>query len=146
MPKPIPEILEHIRVGSYGMRDDLPKWYDLKALAEETIKLQAAVSGPFDMILPCPACGTLHVDEAKPLACEDCGHFQSSHNYDPSWFCEPGCDCRKFNPWLNPPHKSHRCGNCNIVWRPADVPTNGVAEIKTKGEHDTWSVHIQSAG
>lgn len=40
--------------------------------------------------------------------------------------------------WTNPPHKSHLCGNCRTVWRPADIVTNGVAKIKTRGENDTW--------
>lgn len=62
-----------------------------------------------DMILPCPACGLLHVDAPEPE-----------------------------NGWTNPPHKSHLCHGCGAVWRPADVPTNGVASISTRGERDTW--------
>lgn len=40
----------------------------------------------------------------------------------------------------NPPHRSHLCHECGCVWRPADVPTNGVFEIRTKGKSDTWKV------
>ncbi|ABL96775.1 hypothetical protein BcepF1.044 [Burkholderia phage BcepF1] len=39
--------------------------------------------------------------------------------------------------WTNPPHKSHLCHVCHNIWRPADVPTNGVPAIKTIGQNDT---------
>jgi hypothetical protein len=39
--------------------------------------------------------------------------------------------------WTNPPHRSHLCHECGCVWRPADVPTNGVAGIQTFGAADT---------
>jgi hypothetical protein len=39
--------------------------------------------------------------------------------------------------WDNPPHRSHLCHGCGHVWRPADVPTNGVATITTKGKADS---------
>lgn len=42
------------------------------------------------------------------------------------------------NGWTNPPHKSHLCHGCGCVWRPADVPTNGVAQAETRAERDTW--------
>lgn len=38
--------------------------------------------------------------------------------------------------WNNPPHRSHLCHGCHYIWRPADVPTNGVAEIHTQGRND----------
>jgi hypothetical protein len=38
--------------------------------------------------------------------------------------------------WDNPPHRSHKCHHCGFIWRPADVPTNGVAAIKTRGKSD----------
>ena len=41
------------------------------------------------------------------------------------------------NQWNNPPHRSHLCHSCGHIWRPADVPTNGVAAIKTKGSADS---------
>lgn len=40
--------------------------------------------------------------------------------------------------WDNPPHKSHLCINCNTIWRPADIYTEGVLQIKTRGTNDTW--------
>ncbi len=63
---------------------------------------------PIDMILYCPECHTQHIDAPEP---------------------EKG--------WDNPPHKSHLCHCCGRIWRPADVATNGVAKIKTRGEEDT---------
>jgi hypothetical protein len=63
---------------------------------------------PIDMILPCPRCGKLHVDAPEPE-----------------------------NGWTNPPHKSHLCHGCGTIFRPADVPTNGVAQIKTRAEKDS---------
>jgi len=68
---------------------------------------------PIDMVLHCPKCGLQHVD----------GHDARAE-------IEPGY-------WTNPPHRSHLCHGCAWVWRPADVPTNGVAAIKTKGEADS---------
>src|ERR1700733_1732586 len=64
---------------------------------------------PIDMVLHCPACGLKHVDAPE-------------------------------GGWTNPPHRSHLCrvqdGGCGHIWRPADVPTNGVAAVRTRGTHD----------
>lgn len=62
---------------------------------------------PIPMILFCPNCGTRHID--APIA----------------------------EGWANPPHRSHLCAHCGTVWRPADVPTTGVACIQTFGKKDT---------
>lgn len=43
--------------------------------------------------------------------------------------------------WPNPPHRSHLCEACGCIWRPADVPTTGVAGIKTTGKADNWRNH-----
>ena len=40
--------------------------------------------------------------------------------------------------WTNPPHRSHLCHGCGCIWRPADVPTNGVKQIETEGRADEW--------
>jgi hypothetical protein len=64
---------------------------------------------PIDMLLFCPSCGAQHVDVPEP---------------------EKG--------WTNPPHKSHLCHGCGSTWRPADVPTNGVQAVRTRGKADTW--------
>ncbi len=38
--------------------------------------------------------------------------------------------------WPNPPHRSHLCHGCGHIWRPADVPTTGVAAVRTRGKAD----------
>jgi hypothetical protein len=68
---------------------------------------------PIDMVLHCPQCHTQHIDAPE---------------YPTAAFPEQ---------WTNPPHRSHRCQACNHIWRPADVPTNGVAAVKTKGKDDS---------
>lgn len=64
---------------------------------------------PIPMVLHCPGCGLLHVDAPEPAS-----------------------------GWENPPHRSHACHGCPTIWRPADVPTMGVAAIETRGKADTW--------
>lgn len=64
-------------------------------------------SAPVGLLIFCPHCGEQHIDRPQP---------------------EKG--------WINPPHRSHECQSCNWVWRHADIYTNGVAEIKTKGQRD----------
>ncbi len=77
---------------------------------------------PIDMVLHCPACGMQHIDRPDP----------------PSQYA--GMDGTS-NEWTCPPHRSHLCrpedGGCGHIWRPADVPTNGVAAVKTKGKADS---------
>lgn len=68
---------------------------------------------PIDMVLHCPACGLQHIDGAETMPAAGSPH------------------------WDNPPHRSHLCGRCGHVWRPADVPTNGVACVKTIGKADS---------
>lgn len=63
---------------------------------------------PVDLLLFCPNCGTQHIDAPDKRTPE----------------------------WTNPPHRSHLCHDCATIWRPADVPTNGVAKINTKGKRD----------
>lgn len=46
--------------------------------------------------------------------------------------------------WTKVPHRSHLCHDCGVVWRPADVPTVGVGNIKTRGESDNWPVSDES--
>lgn len=72
---------------------------------------------PIDMVLYCPRCGLQHVD-APELE---------------RW----GKDDGKGEVWTNPPHRSHLCSGCGHVWRPADVPTNGVDAVETKGRNDS---------
>lgn len=76
---------------------------------------------PIDMIIHCPKCGTQHVDAPDPTKCQDCGLDED--------LCTADGRC-SFNPWTNPPHKKHRCLSCNNVFKVANVPTNGVAELQ----------------
>ena len=71
------------------------------------IGLGVSFDHPIPMLLFCPRCGAQHIDAPQPE-----------------------------KNWDNPPHKSHECQSCSYVWRPADVPTTGVAEIETKGSRD----------
>lgn len=66
---------------------------------------------PIRMVLHCPRCHVQHIDEPDERT--------------------PG--------WNNPPHRSHLCHACGCIWRPADVPTMGVASTETRGKADTWS-------
>jgi hypothetical protein len=68
---------------------------------------------------------TMNGGEAEPipmvLHCPKCG---KQHIDEPS------------EGWDNPPHKSHLCHGCGCIWRPADVPTTGVAATVTVGKAD----------
>lgn len=75
-----------------------------------------------DMILHCPKCGVQHVDAPELNPYRNAEHYGAAP------------EAR----WMNPPHRSHLCHGCGCVWRPADVPTNGVQAITTRGEADTW--------
>jgi len=79
---------------------------------------------PIDMVLHCPKCGMQHIDapESEPTTYTDGRHE---------------------TVWRNPAHRSHLCHGCGYIWRPADVPTNGVAAIKTKGKDDSPPVEQQ---
>jgi len=85
-------------------------------LTDAQAALAAAALKPVDMILHCPACLHQHIDAPEPDIVQD---------DDPQTY-----------RWTNPPHRSRLCGNCGFVWRPADVPTNGVETIKTRGKND----------
>ncbi len=78
-------------------------------------------STPIDMVLHCPECGVQHIDAPE--------------RQDPNER-DFGMTTVESNVWKNPPHRSHLCSACGFVWRPADVPTNGVKAIKTKGKLD----------
>lgn len=67
----------------------------------------ALPTAPIPMVLHCPSCRIQHIDKPEPE-----------------------------NNWDNPRHKSHLCSACGTIWRPADVPTVGVADTETHGEAD----------
>jgi hypothetical protein len=85
---------------------------------------------PVDILLYCPVCGGQHVDAQKLCSVHDC------HLYG-KCYAEANGDPEQCDRWDNPPHKSHLCHFCGHIWRPADAPTNGVAEIKTAGKNDS---------
>lgn len=82
---------------------------------------ERAEAAPIPMILFCPACGLQHIDEPEAALGKR--------------FLDPGA-----SEWTNPPHRSHLCADCGHVWRPADVPTTGVAEIETTGTRDAAAI------
>lgn len=87
-----------------------------KVTPEQYGQAVAALEGkPIDMVLHCPVCHAQHIDAPDKL------HYM------------PGTA----KEWDNPPHRSHLCHECGAIWRPADVPTNGVAAVKTKGTSDS---------
>jgi hypothetical protein len=77
-------------------------------------ELAEAHETPIPMVLYCPICGCQHVDAVEHQGGEDCDTVV----------------------WNNPPHRSHLCAFCGCIWRPADVPTEGVPSLTTKGEKD----------
>lgn len=83
---------------------------------------------PIDMVLFCPQCGIQHIDRPAEVKWKD----------DPNGFTSSP-------QWTNPPHRSHLCHSCRHIWRPADVPTNGVFTIVTTGNDDTFPAHRVSA-
>lgn len=91
---------------------------------------------PLDMILYCPNCGMQHIDRPN--------HWSDKFDApmggeDPEDRAELDASVAAYEAeWTNPPHKSHLCQGCGCIWRPADVATNGVAELKTTGKDDTW--------
>lgn len=72
---------------------------------------------PIPMVLHCPGCGRQHIDKPGVGG----GHGEPA--------------------WTNPPHRSHLCAACGHIWRPADVPTTGVAAVGTRGRHDSPIKH-----
>ena len=81
---------------------------------------------PIDMVLHCPECHAQHIDgpELESIPWVEVGAPLSPRNVHAAW--------------ANPPHRSHLCHQCGTIWRPADVCTNGVAAIGTRGRGDTW--------
>lgn len=74
------------------------------------------------MILHCPACGLQHIDAPEEGLDAFAGDIDAP--------IPPPA-------WANPPHRSHLCHGCGHIWRPADVPTEGVAAIQTRGKDDS---------
>ena len=67
---------------------------------ERRLKSVRPESAPIDMLLFCPRCGMQHVDAPNEA-----------------------------QGWTNPPHATHTCQGCGLLWRPSNVNTNGVLHI-----------------
>lgn len=108
-----------IRKGEAG--DFVGPSFSEKEDTNHDIPLVSAVNpcniAPVDMMLHCPNCGLQHIDKPDDLPL--------------------GMPHLPPNAWHNPPHRSHLCAGCGHIWRPADVPTNGVLAVKTKGQNDS---------
>lgn len=95
-----------------------------------------------NVVTDCPKCGLRHIDAPDPDNCKNCGHPEELHlNAGERNFCafssnqmesvhaEIECACDGFEPWLNGPHKKHRCSQCNHRWQPYAFNTNGVESL-----------------
>ncbi len=92
-----------------------------------TFALENVEPKPIDMVLLCPSCGMQHIDAPDDRE-------------PPMLYAIGGCESRSKPAWTNPPHKTHLCHGCGHKWRPADVLTNGVEAVKTKGKDDSCPV------
>ncbi len=101
---------------------------NLSKLVQRAVDLGQLQHKPIDMVLHCPACGMQHIDKADANDAHETGVCALVIGRGPYCTCDH---------WGNPPHKSHLCHGCGHIWRPADVPTNGVAAIQTKGKNDS---------
>lgn len=97
---------------------------------------QPADVAPIDMVLHCPACGMQHIDRDEALNFKPEGTCTCAGPDGPCEACEANREAYE-ELWRNPPHRSHLCGACGHIWRPADVPTNGVPAVKTRGKADS---------
>lgn len=62
--------------------------------------LAATMTKGVPMLLFCPRCQQQHIDKSAPV---------------------PG--------WDNPPHATHTCAGCELLWRPSNVNTTGIAML-----------------
>lgn len=86
---------------------DLEPGAGMYRIARAIANLKAKMDAPLDVVLHCPACKLQHID-----GYEDSG-------------------------WTNPPHHTHKCHGCGVLWTPADTNTNGVRAVKP-GSSATW--------
>lgn len=80
-----------------------------EAQMRPAVQAAIAAQGPVPMVLHCPRCHLQHIDAPD----------------------------ERTPDWQNPPHRSHLCHGCGMIWRPADVPTIGVERTHTAGKKDT---------
>jgi len=120
------------------------QWFDSIKVDAAHAKVEAFLLAmgepvPIDMVLHCPACGLQHIDTPEDRTPSPSVPDGVTAVFDPEQ--ESGArwsDGIERRPaWTNPPHRSHLCHGCGHIWRPADVPTNGVQAVKTKGKSDS---------
>lgn len=96
---------------------------------------------PIDMLIFCPVCGKQHIDRPDPVCGAKVFSKTCRRHKNHTGSCSTADEKAA---WTNPVHKSHTCrkedGGCGHIFRVADVPTNGVAAIQTRGKDDTWPV------
>lgn len=116
---------ERHQVIAAAIRDIGKRWLSAPppGAAQQAVGVPAEppTQEPIPMVLHCPACGLQHIDAPDRL--ENIVHASSGTIVD--------------QLWTNPPHRSHLCHGCGHIWRPADVPTVGVAAVQTKGKADS---------
>lgn len=102
--------------------DDIEQW----GKRDDFIRwMDAGEEAPIKMVLHCPACGMQHIDAPEY---EGVNHDDGSASM-----------------WDNTPHRSHLCAGCGHIWRPADVATEGVASIQTRGKADSCpAIHVKA--
>lgn len=130
-----------------------------KAVADRDAMLKGHAGRPIDMILHCPKCHKQHIDAVgdrmqrnwkpgdralTPYGVGTISRLSSGVGFTEAYFFDlklpPGHHAVNVDElrWPNEPHRSHLCHHCGTIWRPADVPTNGVTAIQTRGKNDTW--------
>lgn len=121
-----PATHQYLFTSPYGngdvWREESSLWNGQRPKASRALfSVPAPGDSPLDMVLYCPSCGLQHIDEPEH------GHLISG-----------GPNAGRVRAgWSNPPHRSHLCHGCGHIWRPADVPTNGVSAVKTQGKNDS---------
>lgn len=103
------------------------RWRADSGTAADLAEIREYLAKPIPMILFCPECGFQHIDEP---------------NESTTWANNDHPPATAGEPWTNPPHRSHLCEQCGHIWRPADVATEGVREIRTKGTADNLAYRM----
>lgn len=126
--------------------DGACEWRFVPEVSEATLSsiIPEPIILPIPMILHCPNCGAQHIDE-KQIMCPIKDEYSTDLVVCGKLAGHEG-ECVRATRvqvedlmWKNPPHKSHLCLNCGIIWRPASLPTTGVVAIDSRGEKDSWS-------
>lgn len=90
---------------------------DAWAQARAVQQCYSVLKTPVPVVLFCPNCGLRHVDAPDPT-----------------------------KNWTNPPHRSHLCAHCGIIWRPSPRQTVGVPVTSVRpGKDDTFTARDQVA-